>query len=296
MNVKTYISMITSWLLTLASLIEVLLKVIALPSAVAQIILGVLLVISLTLTLYFFKHNNAGTKTEAIPEDVRKYLNSVRGGTYNSGLDVIAEKFDLTLGKGPNNAANQETVMQEIKWTLVLANTQSTDVGAFYMPVSLSSYTAWESHALKITVNIQGVQKCASFKLDFDSLKSVENAPHEANMRILPITFPAGMELHPNEQVSLLITMRWLIGCQFDNKEFFFTDPENYGNHIQRVNLIFTPEDVLSGWQMNVYEIDKKTRIMDCKKSFTLKGESVEWTTSQHKKGAMYLLQFSKKP
>ena len=83
MNVKTYISMITSWLLTLASLIEVLLKVIALPSAVAQIILGVLLVISLTLTLYFFKHNNVGTKTETIPEDVRKYLNSVCGGTYN---------------------------------------------------------------------------------------------------------------------------------------------------------------------------------------------------------------------
>lgn len=296
MNIKTYISMFTSWLLTLASLIEVLLKVIALPSAVAQIILGVLLVVSLTLTLYFFKHKYADTKTEAIPEDVRKYLDSIRGGTYNSGLDVIAEKFDLMLRKGPNNVANQETIMQEIKWTLVLANTQSTDVGAFYMPVSLSSYTAWESHALKITVNIQGVQKCASFKLDFDSLKSVENASHEANMRILPITFPAGMELHPNEQVSLLITMRWLIGCQFDNKEVFFTDPENYGNHIQRVNLTFTAEEVLSGWQMNVYEIDKKTRIMDCKKSFTLRSESVEWTTSQHKKGTMYLLQFSNKP
>ena len=99
-DIRTYIGVAASWLLTLVSLIEVLLKVIALPSVIAQAILGVLLTVSLILTVYFFSQRQR-TKIATIPSRVNMYLNGLEGKEMpNRELYVCAEKISVYLGTG----------------------------------------------------------------------------------------------------------------------------------------------------------------------------------------------------
>ncbi len=58
----------------------------------------------------------------------------------------------MNLIKAGNDVANQVAVRQRIQWTIRLANVDVATVGAFYMPITLGAYTAWQEKTLDIEV------------------------------------------------------------------------------------------------------------------------------------------------
>ena len=294
-DIRTYIGVAASWLLTLVSLIEVLLKVIALPSVIAQAILGVLLTVSLILTVYFFSQRQR-TKIATIPSRVNMYLNGLEGKEMPTReLYVCAEKISVYLGTGPNNAADIETVMQRIVWEIDIANLISSEVNTFYMPITLGSLSSWQETVIP-TAKIIKNRREETVRPEVVVFSNAEVNDAVANMRLLRIDFPKGMELRQRERARLRVTMQWRQGYRFKNPDFYFNNPEAYGESVRDVKLELYPADgVLRGWRMDICEVDKASRIVECQKSVILKGEKIEWKTV-HKSGKMYMMWFTQNP
>lgn len=241
-DIRTYIGVAASWLLTLVSLIEVLLKVIALPSVIAQAILGVLLTVSLILTVYFFSQRQR-TKIATIPSRVNMYLNGLEGKEMpNRELYVCAEKISVYLGTGPNNAADIETVMQRIVWEIDIANLISSEVNTFYMPITLGSLSSWQETVIP-TAKIIKNRREETVRPEVVVFSNAEVNDAVANMRLLRIDFPKGMELRQRERARLRVTMQWRQGYRFKNPDFYFNNPEAYGESVRDVKLELYPAD-----------------------------------------------------
>ena len=54
-TIGRYISVIASWMLTLTSFLEVLCKIVALPDPIAKTLFGIFLMVSLLLSVHFFR-------------------------------------------------------------------------------------------------------------------------------------------------------------------------------------------------------------------------------------------------
>lgn len=149
-TIGRYISVIASWMLTLTSFLEVLCKIVALPDPIAKTLFGIFLMVSLLLSVHFFVYlMKMDAPNVKIPNKVNDYLNCIeKVERRNKSLHVISEKFDVNLIKAGNDVANQVAVRQRIQWTIRLANVDVATVGAFYMPITLGAYTAWQEKTL----------------------------------------------------------------------------------------------------------------------------------------------------
>lgn len=295
-TIGRYISVIASWMLTLTSFLEVLCKIVALPDPIAKTLFGIFLMVSLLLSVHFFVYlMKMDAPNVKIPNKVNDYLNCIeKVERRNKSLHVISEKFDVNLIKAGNDVANQVAVRQRIQWTIRLANVDVATVGAFYMPITLGAYTAWQEKTLDIEVVLKKGDNSRILKPTQECFPDEDAASASVNMRTLQIIFPKGMEMHQSEQVYLYVTMTWLIDYQIKDVDIYFTDPENYGSYVQAVEVELCPTDnILKGWRLDVYEIDKNKRNMKRRKRVKIWSDPVIWTTS-HNEGKMYLLQLTK--
>lgn len=288
-TIGRYISVIASWMLTLTSFLEVLCKIVALPDPIAKTLFGIFLMVSLLLSVHFFVYlMKMDAPNVKIPNKVNDYLNCIeKVERRNKSLHVISEKFDVNLIKAGNDVANQVAVRQRIQWTIRLANVDVATVGAFYMPITLGAYTAWQEKTLDIEVVLKKGDNSRILKPTQECFPDEDAASASVNMRTLQIIFPKGMEMHQSEQVYLYVTMTWLIDYQIKDVDIYFTDPENYGSYVQAVEVELCPTDnILKGWRLDVYEIDKNKRNMKRRKRVKIWSDPVIWTTS-HNEGKM---------
>ena len=207
-TIGRYISVIASWMLTLTSFLEVLCKIVALPDPIAKTLFGIFLMVSLLLSVHFFVYlMKMDAPNVKIPNKVNDYLNCIeKVERRNKSLHVISEKFDVNLIKAGNDVANQVAVRQRIQWTIRLANVDVATVGAFYMPITLGAYTAWQEKTLDIEVVLKKGDNSRILKPTQECFPDEDAASASVNMRTLQIIFPKGMEMHQSEQVYLYVT------------------------------------------------------------------------------------------
>lgn len=165
--------------------------------------------------------------------------------------------------------------------------------GLSQMKLAEMMNTAWQEKTLDIEVVLKKGDNSRILKPTQECFPDEDAASASVNMRTLQIIFPKGMEMHQSEQVYLYVTMTWLIDYQIKDVDIYFTDPENYGSYVQAVEVELCPTDnILKGWRLDVYEIDKNKRNMKRRKRVKIWSDPVIWTTS-HNEGKMYLLQLT---
>lgn len=198
----------------------------------------------------------------ATSTNANDYLNASAIKPCFNNVAIFAGKFSVTLTKyNGQTEYDGLNVMQKIQWSLAGTNVGDEPLKAYSMLMTLSAFTPWEGESavkLKAFLKKPGIRGSVPIK---EQQIIINRLVKGKDTRMVTFTFPDGIACNRAERFKLTIYMGWRIECHFQNKEYYFTDPQNYGRQVDQLEIeIKTDMDEIMSREFTLYKVDRINR------------------------------------
>lgn len=220
--------------------------------------------IAIFLTYWALKEkpaNNTAPVNLPTGSNIFEYMSADHVMPHNNPVHIHVCKFALSLMASlETSIIGQTLVDQKVHWTFEGKNVQQPPLTYFIMTISLSAFTSWEDGAISFSASLKKHDGVVHTIVDYHVIE----VPGQPDIRQIQFIFPDNIQCGYAEPFIFDVTMTWTRGCHFQDTARYFSDPKNYGTHVEKLILeVATNMPELMNRDFRLYRMRRSNQEME---------------------------------